>query len=388
MAEKRDYYEVLGVSKNATDEELKKAYRKLAIKYHPDKNPGDKEAEEKFKEAAEAYDVLRDKDKRARYDQFGHAGVDGQAGFGSGGMNMDDIFSMFGDIFGGRGFGGFSSFGGFGGSRGGRGRNVNRGGNLRIRVKMTLEEINSGVEKKIKVKKYVPCKTCNGSGAKPGSEKTTCPNCGGSGVVVQVQRTILGNMQTQSTCPHCHGEGTIIKDKCPDCHGEGIVQSEEVVEIKIPAGVADGMQLSMQGKGNAGARGGINGDLIVLIEEVPHEIFERDGNNLCMQTYITFSQAVQGTTIEVPTLDGKVKFKIEQGMQSGKVYRLKGKGLPEVNSFGRRGDLLVRVDVWVPKSFTKEEKKLLDELDKHPAFQPKPSAKEKSFFEKMKNMFS
>lgn len=388
MAEKRDYYEVLGVSKNATDEELKKAYRKLAIKYHPDKNPGDKEAEEKFKEAAEAYDVLRDKDKRARYDQFGHAGLDGQAGFSSGGMNMDDIFSMFGDIFGGRGFGGFSSFGGFGGSRGGRSRNVNRGGNLRIRVKMTLEEINSGVEKKIKVKKYVSCKTCNGSGAKPGSEKTTCPNCGGSGVVVQVQRTILGNMQTQSTCPHCHGEGTIIKEKCPDCGGEGIVQSEEVIEIKIPAGVADGMQLSMQGKGNAGARGGINGDLIVLIEEVPHEIFERDGNNLCMQTYITFSQAVQGTTIEVPTLDGKVKFKIEQGMQSGKVYRLKGKGLPEFNSYGRRGDLLVRVDVWVPKSFTKEEKKLLDELDKHPAFQPKPSSKEKSFFEKMKDMFS
>ena len=382
MAEKRDYYEVLGVSKNATDEELKKAYRKLAIKYHPDKNPGDKEAEEKFKEAAEAYDVLRDKEKRARYDQFGHAGVDGQAGFGGGGMNMVDIFSMFGDIFGGRGFGG-----GFGGGRSSSGSRVNRGGNLRIRVKLTLEEINKGVEKKIKVKKYVPCKSCGGSGAKAGSEKETCPHCGGSGTIIQVQRTILGNMQTRTTCPHCQGEGVIIKDKCPDCHGDGIVQSEEVMQIKIPAGVSDGMQLSMQGKGNAGARNGINGDLIVLIEEVKHDIFERDGNNLCMQTYITFSQAVQGTTIEVPTLDGKVKFKIEQGMQSGKVYRLKGKGLPEVNGYGR-GDLLVRVDVWVPKSFTKEQKKLLDELDKHKEFQPKPSGKEKSFFEKMKDMFS
>ena len=387
MAEKRDYYEVLGVSKNATDEELKKAYRKLAIKYHPDKNPGDKEAEEKFKEAAEAYDVLRDKEKRARYDQFGHAGVDGQAGFGGGGMNMDDIFSMFGDIFGGRGFGGCGGFGGFGGGRSSSGSRVNRGGNLRIRVKLTLEEINKGVEKKIKVKKYVPCKSCGGSGAKAGSEKETCPHCGGSGTIIQVQRTILGNMQTRTTCPHCQGEGVIIKDKCPDCHGDGIVQSEEVMQIKIPAGVSDGMQLSMQGKGNAGARNGINGDLIVLIEEVKHDIFERDGNNLCMQTYITFSQAVQGTTIEVPTLDGKVKFKIEQGMQSGKVYRLKGKGLPEVNGYGR-GDLLVRVDVWVPKSFTKEQKKLLDELDKHKEFQPKPSGKEKSFFEKMKDMFS
>ena len=381
---KRDYYEVLGVSKDATDDELKKAYRKLAIKYHPDKNPGDKEAEEKFKEAAEAYDVLRDKDKRARYDQFGHAGVDGQGGFGGGaGMNMDDIFSMFGDIFG----GGFGGFGGFGGRSSRGGKRVNKGGNLRIRVKLTLEEIEQGVEKKIKVKKYVACNTCNGSGAKAGSEKTTCSHCGGSGVIIQVQRTILGNMQTQSTCPHCNGEGTIIKDKCPECRGEGIVQSEEIVEIKIPAGVQDGMQLAMRGLGNAGARNGINGDLIVVVEEVKHEVFERDGNNLCMQTYITFSEAVQGSTIEVPTLNGKVKFKIEQGMPSGKVFRLKGKGLPDVNGYSR-GDLLVRVDVWVPKSFTKEEKKVLDELSKFDNFQPKPNAKEKSFFEKMKNMFS
>ena len=381
---KRDYYEVLGVSKDATDDELKKAYRKLAIKYHPDKNPGDQSAEEKFKEAAEAYDVLRDKDKRARYDQFGHAGVDGQGGFGGGaGMNMDDIFSMFGDIFG----GGFGGFGGFGGRSSRGGKKVNKGGNLRIRVKLTLEEIEQGVEKKIKVKKYVPCQTCNGSGAKAGSEKTTCSHCGGSGVIIQVQRTILGNMQTQATCPHCNGEGTIIKDKCPECRGEGIVQSEEIVDIKIPAGVSDGMQLAMRGLGNAGARNGINGDLIVVVEEQPHEIFERDGNNLCMQTYITFSEAVQGTTLEVPTLSGKVKFKIEQGMPSGKVFRLKGKGLPDVNGYAK-GDLLVRVDVWVPKSFTKEEKKLLDELSKLDTFKPKPSAKEKSFFEKMKNMFS
>lgn len=387
MAEKRDYYEVLGVSKNATDDELKKAYRKLAIKYHPDKNPGDKEAEEKFKEAAEAYDVLRDKDKRARYDQFGHAGVNGQGGFGGGGMNMDDIFSMFGDIFGGHGFGGFGGFSGFGGSRSGGGRRVNRGGDLRVKIKLTLEEINSGVTKKIKLKKYVPCKSCSGSGAKAGSSRETCPNCGGSGYVVQVQRTILGNMQTQSVCPHCHGEGSIIKDKCPDCGGEGIVKSDEVVEIRIPAGVQDGMQLSMSGKGNAGARNGVNGDLIVLIEEEKHDVFERDGNNLCMQAYITFSEAVQGTTLEVPTIDGKVKFKIEQGMQSGKVFRLKGKGLPDVNGYGK-GDLLVRVDVWVPKSYTKEEKKILDELNTHTNFKPKPTAKEKSFFEKMKDMFS
>lgn len=382
---KRDYYEVLGVSKNATDDELKKAYRKLAIKYHPDKNPGNKEAEEKFKEAAEAYDVLRDKEKRARYDQFGHAGVDGQGGFGGGAsMNMDDIFSMFGDIFGDGGFGGF---GGFGSSRRGSSKRVNRGGNLRVRIKLTLEEINSGVEKKLKVKKYVPCKSCNGSGAKAGSERTTCSHCGGSGMITQVQRTILGNMQTRSVCPYCDGEGTVIKDKCPDCRGEGIVQSEEIITVKIPAGVADGMQLSMAGKGNAGARNGINGDLIVLIEEIKHDVFERDGDNLCLQTYVTFADAVRGTMLEVPTLTGKVKFKVEQGTQSGRVYRLKGKGLPDVNS-GYHGDLLVRVDVWVPRSFNKEDKKILESMDKSDTFNPRPTDKDKSFFRKMKDMFN
>lgn len=386
MATKRDYYEILGVSKSASDEELKKAYRKLALKFHPDRNPDDKEAEEKFKEAAEAYEVLSNKDKRARYDQFGHAGVDDQPGFGGGNMNMDDIFSMFGDIFGGGGFGGFSGFGG-GGSRSRGGKRVNKGSSLRIKVKLTLEDIEKGVEKKIKVNKFVTCNSCHGSGAKSGSDMINCTQCHGSGYITQVQRTILGNMQTQSVCPSCQGEGKIIKDKCPTCHGEGIVKAEEVLTINIPAGVSDGMQLSFSGKGNAGVRNGINGDLIVSIEELPHEHFERDGNNICHQTYITVTDAIIGTTIEVPTLGGQAKFKIEQGMSSGKVYRLRGKGLPDVNGYGR-GDLLVRVDVWIPKEYTKEEKKILEGLKDSPNFKPNPSAKDRSFFEKMKNMFS
>ena len=386
MATKRDYYEILGVSKTATEDELKKSYRKLALKYHPDRNPDDKESEEKFKEAAEAYEVLSNKDKRAKYDQFGHAGVDGQ-GFGGGGqnMNMDDIFSMFGDIFGGFGGGGFS--GGFGGQRSRGGRRVNKGSSLRIKVKLTLEDIEKGVEKKIKVNKYVTCDTCHGSGAKEGSDTTNCTQCHGSGYVTQVQRTILGNMQTQAVCPSCSGEGKIIKDKCPSCHGDGIVKKEEVITINIPAGVADGMQISFSGLGNAGARNGVNGDLIVSVEELPHEDFERDGNNVCHQTYITVSDAILGTTIEVPTLGGKAKFKIEQGMSSGKVYRLRGKGLPDVNGYGR-GDILVRVDVWIPKSYSKEEKKMLETLQQSKNFEPNPTAKEKSFFEKMKNMFN
>lgn len=391
---KRDYYEVLGVSKTASEEELKKAYRKLALKYHPDRNPGDKEAEEKFKEAAEAYSVLSDKDKRARYDQFGEAGLGDNGGFGAGGMDMNDIFSMFGDLFGGRGggfsgfdFGGFSGFGG-GSSRGSNQRRVNKGSNLRIRLKLTLEDIEKGVEKKIKVSKYVPCKTCGGSGAKAGSGTETCPQCGGRGVVIQTQRTILGQMQTQSVCPTCGGEGRIIKDKCTECHGDGIVKGEDIITINIPAGVQDGMQLSFAGKGNAGARNGVPGDLIVSIEEVPHEQFERNGNDICLQTYITFHQAVQGTTIEVPTLNGKVKFKIEQGMPSGKIYRLRGKGLPEFQNPYTRGDLLVRVDVWVPKTTTKQEREVLDKLETFENFKPNPSPKDKSFFDKMKDMFS
>lgn len=380
---KRDYYEVLGVGKNATPDEIKKAYRKLALQYHPDRNPGDKEAEEKFKEAAEAYDVLSNADKKSRYDQFGHAGVEGA--YGQGGMNMDDIFSqfgsIFGDLFGGGGFRtGFSGFGG------GQARRVLRGSNLRIKVKLTLEEIDKGCEKKIKVSKYVPCPTCGGSGAKDGKTET-CSHCHGTGVVTEMRRTILGQMQTQSACPHCGGEGTVVKDKCHNCHGDGIIKSEEILTIKIPAGVQDGMQLAMQGMGNAAPRGGIAGDLIVLVEEQPHDTFERQDANLYYNAFITFTEAALGGNIEIPTLNGKVKIKIDPGTPSGRVVRLRGKGLPEVNGYGR-GDLLVSLNVWVPKSLTKEEKKTLEELQKHDNFQPNPSKQERGFFDKMKEMFN
>lgn len=383
---KRDYYEVLGVDKSASADQLKSAYRKIAMKYHPDRNPGDKEAEEKFKEAAEAYDVLSNPDKKARYDQFGHAGLDGQGGFGGGaqGMNMNDIFSMFGDIFGG-GFGGFGGFGG-GGFGGQTRRPVNHGSNLRIKVKLTLEEIESGCEKKIKVNKYVPCKTCGGSGAK-GNSYETCRHCGGSGVITEVKRTILGQMQTQSVCPHCGGQGRIIKDKCPDCYGEGIVKSEEIITINIPAGVQSGMQLSMSGYGNAAPHGGVAGDLLVLIEELPHNQFERQETNLYYSTYITFAQAALGCTLEIPTLHGKARTKIEPGTPSGKILRLKGKGLPELNGYGR-GDLLVSINVWVPKSLTKDEKNQLEQLCASPNFLPNPNKQEKGFFDKMKDMFN
>lgn len=382
---KRDYYEVLGVGKNATPEELKKAYRKLALQYHPDRNPGDKEAEEKFKEAAEAYDVLSNPDKKARYDQFGHAGLDGQA---AGGMNMDDIFSHFGDIFGdlfGGGFGGgFGGFGGFGGGQ--RRRPVMHGSNLRIKVKLTLEEVDKGCEKKIKVSKYVPCKSCGGTGAR-GNAYETCPHCNGSGVVIEMKRTILGQMQTQSVCPHCGGEGRIIKDKCRDCNGEGIVRAEDVISINIPAGVQDGMQLSLSGKGNAAPHGGVPGDLIVLIEELPHEFFERQESNLYYNKFVTFSDAAMGASLEIPTLNGKVKVKIDPGTPSGKVLRIRGKGLPDVNGYGR-GDLLVCVNVWVPKNLNRDEKDMLETLRKSPNFQPNPSKQERGFFDRMKEIFN
>lgn len=383
---KRDYYEVLGVGKNATPDELKKAYRKLALQYHPDRNPGDKEAEEKFKEAAEAYDVLSNPDKKARYDQFGHAGLDGQGGYGQGGMNMNDIFSQFGDIFGDIFGGGFRGFGGGFGGGTQAGRRVMRGSNLRIKVKLTLEEIDKGCEKKIKVNKYVPCKTCGGTGSKNNSYET-CQHCHGTGVITEVKRTILGQMQTQSVCPHCGGEGRTIKDKCHDCNGEGIVRSEEIISINIPAGVQDGMQLSLSGKGNAAPRGGVPGDLIVLVEEIPHDLFERQENNLYYNTFITFSDAAMGSTLEIPTLSGKVKVKIEQGTPSGKVLRLKGKGLPDVNGYGR-GDMLVCVNVWVPKSLTREEKAALEKLKDCPNFQPNPTKQERGFFDKMKDLFN
>lgn len=386
---KRDYYEVLGVGKNASADELKKAYRKMAMKYHPDKNPGDKEAEEKFKEAAEAYDVLSNPDKKAKYDQFGHAAFEGGAGgYGAGGMDMNDIFSHFGDIFGDifGGGGGFSGFGGFGGNTGGRRRPQQRGSNLRIKVKLTLEEIDKGCEKKIKVAKYVPCKTCNGSGAKNNSYET-CSHCKGTGVVTEMRRTILGQMQTQSVCPHCGGTGQIIKDKCHDCNGEGIVRSEEIITINIPAGVSDGMQLSMTGKGNAAPHNGVPGDLIIQVEEIPHDTFERQDSNLYHSAFITFAQAALGASIEIPTLTGKVKVKIDAGTPSGKVLRLKGKGLPDVNGYGR-GDLLVSLNVWVPKNMSREEKEMLTKLDKSPNFQPTPSKQERGFFDKMKDLFN
>ena len=402
MAEKRDYYEVLEVTKESTVEEIKKAYRKKAIQYHPDKNPGDKEAEEKFKEAAEAYDVLSNPDKRARYDQFGHAGMSGAAGNGgpfggfSGGMSMDDIFSMFGDIFGGHsggGFGGgFGGFGGFGG--GGSQQRKFRGSDLRVKVKLNLKEISTGVEKKFKLKKYVPCSHCHGTGAEgnrsadlaegnSGSE--TCPTCKGSGSVIRNQQTILGTMQTRTTCPTCNGEGKIIKDKCKVCGGEGIEYGEEVVTVKIPAGVAEGMQLSMGGKGNAGKHNGIPGDLLILVEEEPHPELIRDENDLVYNLLLSFPTAAIGGAVEIPTIDGKVKVKIEAGTQPGKVLRLRGKGLPSVNGYGT-GDLLVNVSVYVPETLSKEEKSTLEKLEESKNFKPSTSIKEK-IFKKFRSLF-
>ena len=380
---KRDYYEVLEVAKTATVEKIKKAYRKKAIQYHPDKNPGDKEAEEKFKEAAEAYEVLSDPDKRSRYDQFGHQGVNGGfgGGFGGGGMSMEDIFSHFGDIFGGSfgGFGGFSS----GGSR--SRRRTNRGSDLRVKVKLTLKEIATGVEKKIKVKKYVSCKACNGTGAEKGTSYTTCSTCNGSGVVTRVQQTILGAMQSTTTCPTCGGEGRIITKKCPECNGEGVRLEEEVITLNIPAGVADGMQLSMSGKGNAARHGGVNGDLLILIEEEPHPELLRDENDLIYNLLLNFSTAALGGTVEVPTIDGKAKVKIDAGTQPGKVLRLRGKGLPSVNRYGV-GDLLVNVSVYVPESLNTEEKRTIEKLGSSKNFVPTQSVKEK-IFSKLRHMF-
>ena len=384
--EKRDYYEVLEVEKTASVEEIKKAYRKKAIQYHPDKNPGDKVAEEKFKEAAEAYDVLSNADKRARYDQFGHAGMSGAAGNGgpfggfSEGMSMDDIFSMFGDIFGGRG-GGFG--GGFGGGSSQRPRF--RGSHLRVKVKLNLKEISTGVEKKFKLKKYVTCDHCHGSGAEGNGGSETCSTCKGSGTVIRNQQTILGTMQTRATCPTCGGEGKIIKNKCKVCAGEGIVYGEEVVSVNIPKGVMEGMQLSMSGKGNAGKHNGVPGDLLILVEEEQDKELIRDENDLIYNLLLSFPTAALGGAVEIPTIDGKVKVKIESGTQPGKVLRLRGKGLPSVNGYGT-GDLLVNVSVYVPEALNKDEKKALEEMESSDNFKPNTSIKEK-IFKKFKSLF-
>ncbi len=377
---KRDYYEILEVSKDSSQEEIKKAYRKKAIQYHPDKNPDDKTAEEKFKEAAEAYEVLSKEDKRQRYDQFGHEGMRG-SGFAGGGFSMDDIFENFGSIFG-------DFFGGFGGSGGGSrgGRRVNKGTNLRIKVSLTLKDIANGVEKKIKVKKYVACNTCSGTGAKDGNSYKTCDTCRGSGQVTRVTNTFIGQMQTSSTCPTCRGEGKIITSKCNECAGEGVTRGEEIISINIPAGVEEGMQLSVSGKGNAPRHGGVNGDLIIMIEEESHPELIRDGNNLLYNLFVSISDAAIGKPVEIPIIDGKVKVKIEQGTQPNKVLRLKGKGLPSVNGYSK-GDILVKVNVWIPKSLTREEKKILEKLNESDNFKPNPSKADKSIFERMRNMF-
>jgi len=373
MATKRDYYEVLEVTKTASYEEIKKAYRKKAIQYHPDKNPGDKAAEEKFKEAAEAYEVLGNEDKRRRYDQFGHAGVGGFSGgdFG-GGMTMDDIFSQFGEIFGGHfGFGGFSN------GRSSQQR-VNRGTDLRVKVKLSLKEIATGVEKKIKVKKYVTCKHCQGTGAEDAKSYSTCSACRGSGYVTRTMSTILGQMQTTTVCSACGGEGKTITKKCSHCNGEGIVRDDDVINLNIPAGVAEGMQLSLSGKGNAARRGGINGDLLVVVEEEPHPELIRDQNDIIYNLLLSFPVAAMGGTVEIPTLEGKAKIKIEQGTQPGKVLRLRNKGLPSLNSYGT-GDLLINIAVYVPESLSKEQKEALENMDKSSNFQPTESIKEKIF---------
>lgn len=385
---KRDYYEILGVSKNASADEIKKAYRKVAMQHHPDRNPGNKEAEEKFKEAAEAYEVLSDADKKAKYDRFGHAAfAPGSGGFsGSTNVNMEDIFSQFGDIFGDDLFGSF--FGGGRRSSGGGGRSHgSRGSNLRIKLKLNYEEIAKGVTKNIKVKKYVLCNTCSGSGAKDKGGVQTCSTCGGSGQVRKVTNTFLGQMQTVSTCPTCNGEGTIVTNKCTVCKGEGRVYGEEMVNINIPAGVQEGMQLSLSGKGNAGERGGAPGDLIVLIEEEVHKELQRDGLNVAFELHISFPDAVFGTNAEVPTIDGRAKIKIPAGTQSGKIFRLKGKGFPEVNGYGR-GDQLIHVNVWTPQNVTHDEKEMLNQMNNSPNFKPQPGKSEKSFFDKVKEVFS
>ena len=382
---KRDYYEVLGVDRNASANDIKKAYRKLAIQYHPDKQHDKteaekKEAEEKFKEAAEAYSVLSDENKKARYDQYGHEGLGGTGGFSGAGMDMNDIFSMFGDIFGGRG--GFGGFGGFGG--GSAGPQKHRGSDLRVKAKLTLQEIANGTTKKFKLKKYVSCNHCNGSGAE-GNSYETCPECKGTGRVVRTQQSFFGMMRSEVPCPHCHGEGKIIKNKCNHCHGEGIILGEEVVEVQIPAGVVEGMQLSMRGKGNAGKRGGINGDLLIVIEEEKHPELIRDENDLIYSLLLDIPTATLGGFAEIPTIDGRAKVTIDPGTQPGKVLRLRGKGLPTLNGYGK-GDIVVNISVYIPETLSKDEKKTIESFRDSDNFRPTESVKEK-IFRRFKSFF-
>ena len=387
---KRDYYEVLGVQKGATAEEIKKAYRKLAVKYHPDKNPGNKEAEEKFKEAAEAYSVLSDADKKARYDQFGHAGVEGAGPDFSGGFgNLNDILN---DLFGG-GFGGFSGFGGgfggFGGGFGGgqRQQRVQRGRDIRVRVKLTLEEIARGVEKEISIEKSVPCPDCGGRGAKNSSDIKTCPACNGTGQVQRVVNSFLGQTVTYSTCQQCGGEGKIISNPCRTCNGTGLVRQRETIKVKIPAGVEAGMQLTIQGEGHAAKNNGINGDLLVVIEEQEHKDLKREGNNLFHTKVVSITDAILGAEVDVPCIDDTTKVKVEPGTQSGTVVRLRGKGLPTVNGYGGVGDLYVKIAVWIPKKLNKDEKEIVESLRSKESFKPNPTKEDKGFFDKLKDLF-
>ena len=386
---KRDYYEVLGVDKSASADDIKKAYRKMAIKYHPDKNPGDKEAEEKFKEAADAYSVLSDADKKARYDQFGHAGVEGAGPDFSGGFgNLNDILNdLFGGAFGG-GFGGFGGFGGgFGGQRGQRQQRVYRGRDIRVRVKLTLEEIAKGVEKEISIEKNVPCTECGGKGAKNSSDIKTCPACNGTGQVQRVVNSFLGQTVTYSTCQQCDGEGKIISNPCRSCNGTGLVRKRETIKVKIPAGVEAGMQLTLQGEGHAAKNNGINGDLLVVIEEHAHADLKREGNNLYYTKIISVTDAMLGAEVTVPCLDGDYKIKIDAGTQSGEVVRLRGRGLPSVNGYGGTGDLYVKIAVWIPKKLNKDEKAVIESLRNNESFKPNPSKEDKSFFDRLKDLF-
>ena len=384
---KRDYYEVLGVDKSASADDIKKAYRKMAIKYHPDKNPGDKEAEEKFKEAAEAYSVLSDADKKARYDQFGHSGVEGAGPDFSGGFgNLNDSLNdLFGGAFGG-GFGGFSGFGGgFGGGQ--RQQRVYRGRDIRVRVKLTLEEIAKGVEKEINIEKNVPCSECGGKGAKNSSDIKTCPACNGTGQVQRVVNSFLGQTVTYSTCQQCGGEGKIISNPCKSCNGTGLVRKRETIKVKIPAGVEAGMQLTIQGEGHAAKNNGINGDLLVVIEEYDHPNLKREGNNLYYTKIISVVDAMLGAEVNIPCLDGDYKIKIEPGTQSGEVVRLRGRGLPSVNGYNGTGDLYVKIGVWIPKKLNKDEKALIESLRDKESFKPNPTKEDKGFFERLKDLF-